>query len=78
MCEEAVLRKTWVVRFIKLDGFKQLQSLLNKALSLTKGTLNIDDTTREKNNTIKRFLNQIIKVIKTFVNAATKAHYSAE
>jgi hypothetical protein len=22
LCEEAVLRKTWVVRFIKLDGFK--------------------------------------------------------
>ena len=52
--------------------------MLNQALTLAKGALNEDDITREKNNTRKKFLNQIIKIIKTFVNAATKANVSSK
>ena len=45
---------------------------------MTKGTLNVDDLTREKNNNIKKYLNAVVKIIKTFVIAATKANCSAE
>ena len=66
------------MRFIKLNGFKQLQMLLNQALDLTKGTLNVDDITREKNNNKKKYLKAVVQIIKTFVIAATKANYTAE
>ena len=52
--------------------------MLNQALTLAKVALNVDDITREKNNTRKKFLNQIIKIIKTFVVAATKANVSSK
>ena len=52
--------------------------LLNQALDLTKGTLNVDDITREKNNNKKKYLKAVVQIIKTFVIAATKANYTAE
>ena len=76
--EEAKMRKTWMERFLKMGGFDQLLKLLEKALNATKDFVESEDISGESVSTNKKFLNQMLKIIKIFVNAAIQAFYSAE
>ena len=76
--DEAKLRKDWIERFLKIGGFNQLLLLLEKAHQLSKATIDREDASNEKNNIIKQFLKQMLKIIKIFITAAIQANHSAE
>jgi hypothetical protein len=67
---EAMLRNNWVERFLKLGGFNQLLGQLQRALNLTKETIGCTDASNESSNIKKKFLNQMLKIVKIFMNAS--------
>ena len=70
---ESALRYNWVERFIKEGGFQQLTIQLNRALALSKDTLMGQDRLSEKSNIAKKFVDQMLRLIKTFIFAVIQA-----
>ena len=51
---------------------------MERALQLSKTTVAREDLSSERHNIIKRFLNQMLKIVKIFVNATIQANHSEE
>ena len=49
---------------------------MERALQLSKTTVAREDLSSERHNIIKRFLNQMLKIVKIFVNATIQANDS--
>ena len=75
---EGELRTNWVERFLRQGGFEQLMILLEKALHLSRDQLGQVQIASEVGNTIKKFLNFMLRITKVFIMAAIKAAKTAE
>ena len=71
--QEAILRQTWTERFLKANGFAQLEALLEKAVSLSKDRLGQTRIASEESSTVKKFLDSMLKIMRVFITAAIKA-----
>lgn len=75
---ESNLRVNWVERFLSKGGFSQLIAQLKRALSLAKDSLINVDYSSEKSNLTKKFIDSMLKIMKTFIFAAIYADKGKE
>lgn len=75
--QETGLRIDWVPRFLKEGGFSQLLTQLKRALAMAKDALTSQDTSSESSNITKKFIDQMLKLMKTFIFAAIYADQEA-
>jgi len=70
---ETALRFDWVARFLQQGGFSQLLIQLKRAMSLSKESLTTQDYSSESSNIAKKFIDQMLRIMKTFIFAAIYA-----
>ena len=70
---ESNLRFNWVQRFLEHGGFEHILSQLKRALNLSQESLQQENHISETSNLAKKFIDQMLRLMKTFMFAVIYA-----